>query len=223
MKTSKSSSIYTILKQWLFYICYFIFSITLAFKVIINLTPFYKLLMNIYNIPSQVSMSSQNIYSDFTELMKYLRSYKLLDFPLKYFKYSPEGKFHFEEVRILFLKMDVLFWVSLIIIIIFIYLYRRNLKTLFSKYTVFLITLLGICGVIAIPIIINFSWSFEKFHKIFFNNNDWLFDPVTDPIINALPEEVFSSYLIAIVVIFLILLLIPQVINKFFSKNRKTS
>ncbi|WP_238884229.1 TIGR01906 family membrane protein [Clostridium sp. YIM B02551] len=223
MKTSKSSSIYTILKQWLFYICYFIFSITLAFKVIINLTPFYKLLMNIYNIPSQVSMSAQNIYSDFTELMKYLRSYKLLDFPLKYFKFSPEGKFHFEEVRILFLKMDILFWISLIVIIIFIYFYRKNIKDLFSRYTKFLITLLILCGFIALPIIINFSWSFEKFHKIFFNNNDWLFDPVTDPIINALPEEVFSSYLIAIVAIFFILLLIPQLIKHFSSKNKRLS
>ncbi|MBL4933369.1 TIGR01906 family membrane protein [Clostridium paridis] len=223
MKISKSSSIYTILKQWLFYICYFIFSITLAFKVIINLTPFYKLLMNIYNIPSLVSMNAQNIYSDFTELMKYLRSYKLLDFPLKYFKYSPEGKFHFEEVRILFLKMDILFWISLIVIIIFIYFYRKNIKDLFSRYTKFLITLLILCGFIALPIIINFSWSFEKFHKIFFNNNDWLFDPVTDPIINALPEEVFSSYLIAIVAIFFMLLLIPQLIKHFSSKNKRLS
>ena len=223
MKISKSSSIYTILKQWLFYICYFIFSITLAFKVIINLTPLYKLLMNMYNIPSQVSMSAQNIYSDFSELMKYLRSYKLLDFPLKYFKYSLEGKFHFEEVRILFLKMDVLFWISLIVIIIFMYFYRKNIKTLFSRYTKFLVTLLIICGFIALPIIINFSWSFEKFHKIFFNNNDWLFDPVTDPIINALPEEVFSSYLIAIVAIFFLLLLVPLLIKHFTSKNKRLS
>ncbi|MDD7795774.1 TIGR01906 family membrane protein [Clostridium sp. 'White wine YQ'] len=223
MKISKSSSIYTILKQWLFYICYFIFSITLAFKVIINLTPFYKLLMNIYNIPSQVSMNAQNIYSDFTELMKYLRSYKLLDFPLKYFKYSPEGKFHFDEVRVLFLKMDILFWISLIVLIIFMYFYRKNIKGLFSRYIKFLITLLILCGFIAMPIIINFSWSFEKFHKIFFNNNDWLFDPVTDPIINALPEEVFSSYLIAIVAIFFILLLIPQLIKHFSSKNKSLS
>ena len=223
MKISKSSSIYTILKQWLFYICYFIFSITLAFKVIINLTPFYKLLMNMYNIPSQVSMSAQNIYSDFSQLMKYLRSYKLLDFPLKYFKYSPEGKFHFEEVRILFLKMDVLFWISLIVIIIFMYFYRKNIKTLFSRYTKFLVTLLIVCGFIALPIIINFSWSFEKFHKIFFNNNDWLFDPVTDPIINALPEEVFSSYLIAIVAIFFLLLLVPLLIKHFTSKNKRLS
>lgn len=201
-------------KQWSFYLSYLIFSITSSFKILINTTPFYKLLMSIYNIPNQVSLNSSDIYEDFSALMKYLTSFTLLDFPLKYFRYSPEGKFHFEEVRILFLKMDLLFWLSFFVVIVLLCLHRKTLFDLFEGYVMFLKLSIFLLIALVIPISINFSWWFEKFHKLFFNNNDWLFDPLTDPIINILPEEVFSSYLAAIIFIFLIFLSLPLIITK---------
>lgn len=38
---------------------------------------------------------------------------------------------------------------------------------------------------------VNFDRMFVLFHQIFFNNDDWLFNPATDPIILALPQEFF--------------------------------
>ncbi len=41
-------------------------------------------------------------------------------------------------------------------------------------------------------------------HKIFFRNDDWMFNPSTDPIINLLPETFFlHCALIIILIIFL--------------------
>ena len=37
-----------------------------------------------------------------------------------------------------------------------------------------------------------------------FNNDDWIFDPVTDPIINMLPESFFAQCAILIVLVMLI-------------------
>ncbi|WP_252897795.1 lipoprotein intramolecular transacylase Lit [Amylolactobacillus amylophilus] len=41
----------------------------------------------------------------------------------------------------------------------------------------------------------NFDAFFVFFHGIFFHNSDWLFDPVTDPIINVLSENFFRELL----------------------------
>jgi integral membrane protein (TIGR01906 family) len=37
----------------------------------------------------------------------------------------------------------------------------------------------------------NFDRFFIVFHEMLFRNQDWLFDPATDPIINVLPEGFF--------------------------------
>ena len=39
--------------------------------------------------------------------------------------------------------------------------------------------------------LIGFDQFFIAFHGLFFNNDAWLFNPLTDPIINALPEAYF--------------------------------
>ena len=48
--------------------------------------------------------------------------------------------------------------------------------------------------------IINFKKTFTLFHKIFFNNNYWLFDSNTDPIILILPEHFFMLCGIVIII-----------------------
>ena len=46
---------------------------------------------------------------------------------------------------------------------------------------------------IAIAASINFDACFEIFHKIFFDNDLWIFDPAEDLIINVLVEELFMD------------------------------
>ena len=68
----------------------------------------------------------------------------------------------------------------------------------------------------------NFSETFIYFHKLFFRNNYWIFDPTTDPIINALPEEFFMIELILIVILLVIFTLVIKTIylrNKAKSKK----
>ena len=65
-----------------------------------------------------------------------------------------------------------------------------------------LILIFSIC--LLIPFSINFDASFNLFHKIFFSNNYWLFDPDLDPIINILPETFFFHEAILIISLILI-------------------
>ena len=57
---------------------------------------------------------------------------------------------------------------------------------------------------IALLAALNFDGAFTVFHSIFFPGKDnWLFDPVTDPVILILPEAFFRNCAIAIVTVLL--------------------
>ena len=40
-------------------------------------------------------------------------------------------------------------------------------------------------------IALNWDQVFVTFHKLFFSNDYWIFDPRTDPVITILPDEFF--------------------------------
>ena len=68
------------------------------------------------------------------------------------------------------------------------------------------IRFLKVCSIVSIVIpmilvfvtIIDFDGLFVLFHKIAFNNDDWIFDARLDPVINILPEEFFMLCLVVI-------------------------
>ena len=68
--------------------------------------------------------------------------------------------------------------------------------------------------ILVVAYIIDFSKAFVIFHKIFFKNNYWVFDENIDPIIKALPEELFMIYGAVILGIIIILSITIKVINK---------
>ena len=75
---------------------------------------------------------------------------------------------------------------------------------------------------IVVAIAIDFSKAFILFHKIIFNNDYWIFDPSTDPVINALPEELFMIYGLVILAIVIGVAVIIKV-NKRKIFNMKNS
>lgn len=62
--------------------------------------------------------------------------------------------------------------------------------------------------------IIDFSKVFIIFHKIFFRNNYWVFDEKMDPIINALPEDLFMIYGAVILGIVIIVSIVIKITKK---------
>ena len=68
----------------------------------------------------------------------------------------------------------------------------------------------------------NFSNTFTMFHKIFFSNDYWLFDYRTDPVILALPEELFMILsVIIIIILFIVCLAIKVTYYKVKNLNSK--
>ena len=62
----------------------------------------------------------------------------------------------------------------------------------------------GLFLLIALLAALDFDGAFTVFHSIFFpGKNNWLFDPVTDPVILILPEAFFRNCAITIVTVLL--------------------
>ncbi len=110
---------------------------------------------------------------------------------------SPSGLQHFSEVKNIFISFYYIGLLSLIAaLIIIIYKERKRDR---SYLLVSSVTVLVIPAIAALGCAVNFDAVFVIFHKIFFRNDYWLFDPITDPVITILPDTFFLHALIVII------------------------
>jgi integral membrane protein (TIGR01906 family) len=119
------------------------------------------------------------------------------------------GRIHFFEVKQIFLHLYIISIVFVIILILKLLFKKKKLIISFNN-SVNIIALIFIS--FAIMVAVDFSKTFYFFHKILFRNNYWIFDPVTDPIIRALPEEFFMLELIFILILLILFTLVIKVL-----------
>ena len=102
---------------------------------------------------------------------------------------------------------------------------KKNIEGLLKSFNSSANILIGFFAGIVALYFIDFSWAFTMFHKIFFRNDYWIFDPTIDPVINALPEELFMICGAAILFVLLIMIIVVKFMyyrrknNKTYSKN----
>ena len=75
--------------------------------------------------------------------------------------------------------------------------------------------------VLALPFAVNFSRAFVIFHELFFDNDYWIFDPATDPIILALPEEFFFHCALVILAVLILGFILSITLYKRLNKLNK--
>lgn len=119
------------------------------------------------------------------------------------FNMSEQGEIHFAEVKEIFITMQVISIAGIILFAGFM-LYRKLHRvpregTLWMRFTG--IVLLSAVVLIGLAMAIDWQWSFEFMHKVFFDNDYWLFDPKYDPVITILPDRFFLHCGILIVLI----------------------
>lgn len=191
----------------------FLTLISLAVGVTINFRPLYVFDIGHLHIFDYTSLDQETLLKNFDHLMNYLNNpfqtvLSLPDFPV-----SASGAHHFYEVKILFLVDYAVFFITLIPSILFIRYLQKN-DRLWRLIRPFQIGML-LPVIFGFFMMIGFDRFFILFHETFFNNDDWLFDPVTDPIINVLPEEFFMHSFI----LFFVVLEVFFAIFLFLGKN----
>ena len=191
-----------------------LFTIGISTIMTLNFKFIYSYSIGKYNLLEVGRVSREMLMKDFNTLISYLQNpfidkLKLVSFPM-----SMNGEFHFYEVKKIFLYIyGMIIFIVLFFIGVFLYRKLKNKKIRIYKVLNYgANSLICIIGVLLTAILFDFSKAFVIFHKIFFNNDYWIFDEKTDPIISVLPEELFKLY--ALVIISLVVFFI--VIYKFY-------
>lgn len=208
-----------ILKDILFSFYLLISSVVFSVIVTLNISPIlYYLFIKLNKIPNYNNLSKEEILNDYNNIIHYLNSPQEEVLKFKNFKISPIGEFHFLEVKEIFSSIYLICLACLILgIILFILLKKFKLKISLKAFNIFFYEVLFIFLSLILGFYLNFSKVFTLFHKIFFNNDYWIFDPKKDPIINVLPE----SYFLFLAVFILFLVMILSITSKIFYTLKK--
>jgi integral membrane protein (TIGR01906 family) len=177
-------------------------SITLlisSVKFTLNFTPLYKFDINFLKIEQLINLSKEDILKNYTTLISYLKTSYKGDLSFPTLPMSNPGRIHFVEVKNIFVVLNYAMYGALFLSIIGIIYCIKKRDYLFLKLNSIFLFIIPV--LLAIPFAVDFDKTFTIFHKLVFNNDYWLFDPKTDPIINILPQEFFLHCAVLILVI----------------------
>ena len=198
--------------QILFSLALSLFIIFAAVKLTLMFKSLYYFDIQYLNIAEQSSFSKEEIIKNYNYVINYLLSPKVQEFKLPSIPYSKYGQIHFKDVKRIFTSIDILLIVTGFFSVIGLFLNLKHKKLEFLKRTSSMLILLPI--VLLTAFMINFDAAFTMFHKIFFRNDYWQFDPELDPIINILPQEFFYHSALIIVVLIILSIIALRLLYK---------
>lgn len=174
----------------------FLFILSFAIAFTINFTPLFAFDVDYFNIPARTGLSKETILENYRILINYLNFPWVETLSMPDFPSSASGLFHFYEVKLLFLLNYAIFFTTAPLSYLFLR-YKKKTNTLYQLIQPTRLMVLFPIMMIFL-IFINFDDLFTTFHHVFFNNDAWLFDYRTDPIILALPQEFFMHCFILV-------------------------
>ncbi|WP_271713370.1 TIGR01906 family membrane protein [Anaeromicropila herbilytica] len=182
-------------------IIFTIFFMSLGVILVVNFRPLYYLDINLLHIDQNSGISQTQIRENYDALIDYNSPFFHGDLEFPTLPSSPHGIQHFKEVKNIFVSFYYIAPITLIVIIV-IGLYKKKRKD-YSYLLTSSITMIILPLIVGIGTALNFDRLFIAFHKLFFRNNYWLFDPELDPIINLLPDTFFMhcAILIALIIV----------------------
>ena len=182
---------------------------------------FYEREYKKYQVADSLNMTMDNIMDVTDQMMAYLIGKKAelsvitdVDGETQDF-FNEQDRLHLADVRNLFLGGLKLRNYAVILATILMIVLRAK-KADFRRlvplgYLQALFVYLILAAILGVAMSIDFTSCFTLFHKLFFTNNLWIFDPETDYMIRMLPEGFFSDMVIRVGVIFIVLLAVPGV------------
>ena len=165
---------------------------------VVLLRPFYYVQIGPLGVCQASGLTAAQARAAYSDVMDYCLGLRP-DFAAGVLPFSAEGASHFADVRVLFLLDIRLLAVSLAALLA-LYLLRRRKGMALCRFGGRGPGFWAACGLGGLFVIVgglaalDFDRAFTVFHTIFFPGKDnWLFDPMTDPVILILPEEYFRS------------------------------
>lgn len=164
-----------------------IISVSVVFTL--GFRPLYYFDIGALHIPESSGYSEEEIRDNYDVLIDYNLSFgeEALEFPT--LAMSEAGRIHFEEVKEIFQIFKYMAVLGAVLSAAGICFCIRRKEYLFLKLTSVLSVALP--GVIGFFMALNWDWAFVAFHHIAFDNDYWIFDARTDPVITILPDTFF--------------------------------
>lgn len=188
------------LKHIFFQIILVMSVITLSIAITILFTPLFEAHLAMFDIPEQVGMARETIMDNYYVLLEYLHFPWVDELVMPDFPTSASGAFHFYEVKILFYINYLILFITVPTSIYYLYRLKQESQLYRLKTPSFIASWIPIGLLIFLTI--SFDRMFVLFHELLFNNDAWLFNPATDPIINVLSQEFFMMcFILAFVLI----------------------
>ena len=196
--------------------------ISLAVILTLVCKPLYYLDIHALHIPEATGYTISEIKSNYNAVIDYCLSFG--NAPLKFptFPMSEGGRIHFAEVKNIFNLFKYMAIGGTLASTAGILWMRRRHCYGYLKLTAILTVALP--AIIGAAVALNWDWAFVTFHEIAFNNDYWLFDPATDPVINILPDAYFLHCAVMILVLVILgSLSCAFACQKIKKKKRKTA
>ena len=144
--------------------------------------------------------------------------------------FNEQDRFHMGEVRDLFiggLNIRTGSCIAAVLCLAFLLATRADMRKIIPRsYQAALGVSAAAAAFIGIAAVIDFNAVFVQFHHIFFDNDQWIFDPAEDYMIRMLPEGLFYDFVIRIGGIFLGILAIlfaASLIPGYLRKKKKNN
>ncbi len=194
-----------------------IFIIGFAVIVTLNFTPLYDMTAESFGVVDASGVPFDDIKENYRILIDYNNlwgpdSLNMPDFPM-----SETGRIHFEEVKVIFGLFEIIFFVSApLAIAAVVYKFIKRQKRFFLISGVSTVLIPSVLGAL---IALNWQWVFVTFHEIAFNNDYWIFDWRTDPVILILPNAFFM--ICAIMILGIVILLSLSLILVYLKLRKK--
>lgn len=195
---------------WLLALMIMIVVIAGATVFTLNFKTLYYFDVDYLGIETISGMTKTEIKTNYDALIAYnqFNGPKELDFPS--LPMSDSGRKHFVEVKQVFLTLEAAGIVCLFGIL-FAMLRKKITRSVVKKAGILMIVIPALVGIL---MAIGWEWAFTAFHQLVFGNEDWLFDPMTDPVITMLPDEFFMHCAFLIVGIVLLCAMLCLGYNK---------
>ena len=169
----------------------FLFILTAAVSLVIYFRPLYYIVIKLMKIPEKTGYSFEVCRRNYNILIDYNllfgpKKLEFMDFPM-----SVKGTIHFAEVKDIFVAIQITA-ISTMVLTVAGYLYSKKIRDYkWLKWTI----ILAVIVVVTVGGMLAFDWdgTFTLMHELLFDNDYWLFDPNTDPIIYVLPDTFFLA------------------------------
>ena len=213
MSTTKTKLKYSF-QQHLIGLLVLISIVSLTAIITLNLTFTYPWISRHFELDVVTGLDHVRLFYNYRRIIHYtnwpwITTLYMPDFPM-----STTGEFHFWEVRVIFQFLQIITILFIAWIITSIRMQWHLLK--YFNATANLIFV--IFGTFLSIMLIDFDFFFYWFHRAFFNNDYWLFNPRHDPVIEALPAELF---MIKGFIIIGLLFAVATVVKIVFYKRKK--